>query len=86
LAGPIAWQPSIQFFIVQVLVAAAWESGYSWRLDAISDLGAASCGQFDGRYVCSPLHGLMNTSLVLLGLCMTIGSVLVHQGFHRSRT
>src|SRR3954452_207948 len=86
LAGPIAWQLSIQFFIVQVLVAAAWESGYSWRLNAISDLGAARCGQFDGRYVCSPLHVLMNTSLVFLGLCMTIGSVLVYQEFRKSRT
>lgn len=86
IAGPIVWLLSIQFFVVQVVVASAWtQPPYNWWLNAISDLGAAGCGQFDGRYVCSPLHGLMNTSLILLGLGMAIGSVLICQAFHRSR-
>ena len=85
LAGPIAWLLSIQFFIVQVVVASAWKPPYSWRLNAISDLGARGCGQFDGRYVCSPLHGVMNASLILLGLSMIVGSVLLYQEPGRSR-
>src|SRR4051794_14748904 len=64
LVGPIVWQLSVQYFLVQVVVASAWKSSYSWRLNAISDLGATSCGQFDGRYMCSPLHALMNTSFI----------------------
>ena len=85
LAGPIIWLLSVQYFLVQVLVASAWKSPYSWRLNAISDLGATSCSQFDGRCGCSPLHGLMNVSLILLGLSMTIGAVLMYQEFHRSQ-
>jgi hypothetical membrane protein len=85
LMGPLAWLVSVQFFVVQVVVASAWtEPAYSWRLDAISDLGARGCGQFDDRYVCSPLHGLMNVSLVVLGLCMAIGAVLLHRASGRS--
>jgi hypothetical membrane protein len=85
LAGPIAWLSSIQFFVVQVIVASAWKQpSYSWRLNAISDLGATGCGPFDDRDVCSPLSGLMNTSLILLGLCMAVGSVLLYQQFAKS--
>jgi hypothetical membrane protein len=86
LVGSILWISSIQFFLVQVVAASAWtKPPYSWRLNAISDLGAISCGSFDDRLVCSPLHGLMNTSLILLGLGMAIGSVLIYQAVHRSR-
>jgi hypothetical membrane protein len=86
LVGPIMWLVNIQFFIVQVIVASAWTTpSYSWRGNAISDLANTSCGQFDGRYVCSPLSGLMNASLILLGLCMAIGSVLLYQEFRKSR-
>src|SRR4051794_39648802 len=55
LTGPLVWVLSIQYFVVQIVVAFAWNPPYSWRLDAISDLGATTCGQFDGRHVCSPL-------------------------------
>lgn len=84
-AIPSVWLISAQFFLVQVVVASAWRSGYSWRFDAISDLGATLCGHFDGRHVCSPLHGLMNASLVLLGLTMVIGSALSYQAARSSR-
>ncbi len=85
-AGPIAYLLSVQYFLVQAVVASAWnQQSYSWRLNAISDLGAVGCGPFDDRFVCSPLHGLMNTSLVLLGLGMAIGSVLLYQQLRSSR-
>src|SRR4051812_28901098 len=84
-AGPIVWVSSVQYFVVQLIVASDWKPSYDWRLDAISDLGATSCGTFDDRSVCSPLHALMNTSLIVLGLSMTIGSVLVYQGVRTSR-
>lgn len=85
LAGPIAWQLTAQYFVVQVVVASGWSAPpYSWRRNAISDLGATSCGMFDGRQVCSPLHALMNVSLVVLGLSMIVGSVLIHQDVRHS--
>jgi hypothetical membrane protein len=68
---------SLQYFVAQVIAASAWEPPYSWRLNAISDLGAVGCGPFDGRSVCSPLNGVMNASFILLGLAMTAGSVLL---------
>jgi hypothetical membrane protein len=85
LVGPIVWVSSVQYFLAQLVVASAWNPSYSWPLDAISDLGATGCGRFDGRYVCSPMHGLMNCSLVLLGLSMTIGAGLMYQEVRRSR-
>jgi hypothetical membrane protein len=86
LAGAVVWLLSIQFFVVQVVAAFAWKQPpYSWRLNAISDLGAVGCGPFDDRLVCSPLHGLMNISFILLGLSMLIGSALLYQEFRKSR-
>lgn len=80
------WVSSIQFFIVQVVVASGWENpSYSWRLNAISDLGATGCGLFDDRFVCSPWHALMNISLVLLGLTMAIGSAFLYSRLRSSR-
>lgn len=84
--GPVVWVSSIQYFVVQAMVASAWKKPpYSWRLNAISDLGATGCGQFDGRMMCSPLHGLMNASLIGLGLAMAVGAALTFQTFRRSR-
>ena len=85
-AGALVWLSSLQYFMAQAIAAYAWEPPYTWRLNAISDLGAVGCGPFDGRSVCSPLHGVMNASFILLGLAMTAGSVLLYRQFCRSRT
>jgi hypothetical membrane protein len=76
---------SLQYFVAQVIAASAWEPPYSWRLNAISDLGAVGCGPFDGRSVCSPSHGLMNASFILLGVAMAVGAVLFYREFCGSR-
>lgn len=84
--GPLVWVFSIQYFVVQIVVASAWKQPpYSWRLNAISDLGATGCGTFDGRSMCSPWHALMNASLIVLGLSMAVGSALTHQQLRSSR-
>lgn len=72
--------------MAQAVAAFAWEPSYSLHLNAISDLGAVRCGPFDDRTVCSPLHGVMNVSLILLGLAMTAGSVLLYLWLRTSRT
>lgn len=75
--GPVLYVSSIQFFAVQIAVALRWSPPYSLSRDTISDLGNTACGTFNGRFVCSPLHGLMNASFIVLGVAMAAGSVLI---------
>jgi hypothetical membrane protein len=75
--GAIFYVSTLQYFLVQFLVSLRWSPPYSLRRNTISDLGNTSCSRFNGRYVCSPLHSLMNLSFVLLGLAMIGGSLLV---------
>ena len=79
--GPVLYIAGIQYFVVQFIVALRWAPPYSISGDTISDLGNTACGSWNGRYVCSPLHGLMNWSLVVLGITMTLGSVLISRYF-----
>lgn len=75
--GPLLYLSSAQYFLVQVIVGALWNPSYSWKNNAISDLGNTVCGTFNSRPVCSPAHDLMNLSFVVLGATMLIGSLLV---------
>jgi len=76
-AGPILWILSVQYFVVQVVVASRFRSGYAWSANTISDLGNTRCAGYGGRPVCSPLHSVMNVSFVVLGLTMFVGAVLL---------
>jgi hypothetical membrane protein len=71
------WVLCIQYFVVQIVCASAWRSSYSWRDNVISDLGNTACGDYHGRFVCSPWHPLMNVSFVVLGVQMIIGAALL---------
>ena len=79
--GPVLYVSSIQFFVVQIFVAMRWNPPYSLTRDTISDLGNTACGTFNARFVCSPLHGLMNASFIVLGVAMTAGSILISHQF-----
>jgi len=79
--GPIIWILCVQYYIAQVVVAAAWTNPFSLSANVISDLGNSACGLYSGRLVCSPFHGLMNASFILLGLTMAVGSLLIYQEF-----
>jgi len=83
--GPWLYVASVQFFIVQALVARRFLSGYSLANNAISDLGNTSCGPWNGEYVCSPAHVWMNLSFAVLGLTMMLGSALTYPAFNASR-
>ncbi len=50
--GPLIWMLSIQYYIIQVVVAMAWTSPYSLLRNTISDLGNTACGSYGGRFVC----------------------------------
>lgn len=77
--GPLMWFLSVQYFITQIIVAMPYKGVYSLRVNTISDLGNSVCGYYSHRYVCSPLHNVMNISFTLLGITMIAGSILIYQ-------
>lgn len=81
--GSILWILSIQYFIVQVVVAAAYVGQFSLSQNTISDLGNTVCADFGDRYVCSPLHLLMNISFISLGITQLIGALLLYKAAGR---
>ena len=52
-----------------------WPRPYNISRNTISDLGNTACGTWKGRYVCSPLHDLMNGSFIALGITMLLGAL-----------
>lgn len=85
LLGPLLWVSSIQYFIVQLVVIAAWTVPHSWKNNFISDLGNTECGIYAGLAVCSPLHLAMNVSFVVFGLTMAVGSLYLLREFERTK-
>ena len=83
--GPTIWILCIQYYITQIVVARAWSIHYSLLYNPISDLGNTACGLYSGRFVCSPLHGLMNASFIMLGVTIAVGSFLIYQEFKENR-
>lgn len=81
LGGAAFVVAAVQFFIAQVVAAAAWNPPYNWRTNVISDLGNTACGLFAVHgapsYVCSPRHAVMNASFVLAGILLIAGTVLL---------
>lgn len=82
--GPALWILSIQYLIVQWIVASAWPTAYSWFNNTISDLGNTVCSPYGGRQVCSPQHALMNASFIMLGITMYLGAMLLYHEFQKS--
>lgn len=83
--GPIIWILSIQYYLIQIAVARAWTVPYSLAQNTISDLGNTACGDYAGRFVCSPLHSSMNASFITLGITMMTGSPLIYQEFKKTK-
>jgi len=78
--GSVFWVLCVQYYVVQVIAALAWKLPFSLAQNSISDLGNTVCGAYGSRVVCSPLHGLMNASFVVLGLLMAVGAFLIYLG------
>ncbi len=68
---------TVQFYAAHLVVESAWPRPYSWLLYNLSDLGNVTCGVWNGsdnpRYVCSPLHALMNGSFMAHGVLVMLG-------------
>lgn len=82
--GAVIWITSVQFFLVQMVVARGWPMAYSIRSNTVSDLGNTVCGLYSGRFICSPWYSWMNASLVFLGFSMILGSLLLYHQFARN--
>lgn len=72
----------VQYFVAEAAVIQAWAGPepYSRATGYISDLGAVSCGVYEDRDVCSPLHLLMNASFVVQGLALILGALFLTAG------
>ncbi|HEV7275002.1 MAG TPA: DUF998 domain-containing protein [Devosiaceae bacterium] len=83
LVGGICWIACLQAAVAQHVAQLAWP-GYSRSTDAISYLGITECGPFrdvlfsDTVYVCSPLHDVLNGSMILLGILVSAGLWLTY--------
>lgn len=84
--GPILYLAGVQYFATQLLVGLFWLPPYNVSRDTISDLGNTACGAWNGHYVCSPLHDVMNGSFIVLGITMMLGSALISRHFAGGRT
>ncbi|HSX47240.1 MAG TPA: DUF998 domain-containing protein [Patescibacteria group bacterium] len=83
--GPLLWILSFQYYVIQIIVSLDWPIKYSWLKNPISDLGNTVCSIYSDRYVCSPLHNLMNLAFIVLGLTMVLGSSFIYQEFKESK-
>ncbi|MEV0776710.1 DUF998 domain-containing protein [Streptomyces sp. NPDC050433] len=81
--GAIFWIAGAAIFALGNIVAQlAWNTPYSLRDNNISDLGNVLCQNSDAvdnppvRYICSPQHGLFNTSAIVAALLIIAGAFL----------
>ena len=72
--GAIAWIATLQFFLVETFAGLHWP-GYDFFTDRISDLGAAR----------SPLHDLVNGSMLVQGVLIGGGALLIRAAFQPGR-
>ena len=75
IAGPI------QYLIAQLIAQAAWRTPYRWMVNPLSYLGAVHCQRTGSGYplpgyVCSPPRGVVNASVIVLGVLLAGGVLL----------
>lgn len=86
--GALCWILTAHVVGVELVVASAWRSRYDFSVYYISDLAATTCSSVRYpdhvyRWVCSPLHPLMNASFIVVGVLVITGLVLTHQFWPR---
>jgi len=75
-AAPLYIIAAVQFVVCLAVAASRYgPPAYNPLTITISDLQAVNCGPFQGADVCSPLHGLANYSVAVLGLLMIAASL-----------
>ncbi|MGW4241205.1 DUF998 domain-containing protein [Nocardia sp. NPDC004722] len=78
IAG-VCWAATVAYFVISVLVGAAWTDGYHLGANYISDLGVTDCltvaEQGNSRWVCSPWHPLWNSAMIATGALTALGAL-----------
>ena len=78
LAGGLLVLAAVGYVLIEAIVATAWSNPpYDYLQNLVPSLGSTACGPYNGQFVCSPLHGLMNTMFVVHGLLFAIAGVLL---------
>ena len=92
ILGGASWiVATLQYAVLQIVVAAAWHHPpYNWLGNYISDLGNTACGPFKvphgtPAYVCSPMYSAMNASFIITGILTIAGAVWLRRFWPRSR-
>lgn len=87
--GALAWIVTLQFFVVQGVVQAAWTTPFSLAHNMISDLARVTCGPLYRApgidVACSPWHALMNASIILNGILIPAGAYLTRSALPAQR-
>lgn len=87
--GALAWILTLQFFVVQGVVQAAWTTPFSLAHNMISDLARVTCGPLYRApgidVACSPWHALMNASIILNGVLIPAGAYLTRSAWPATR-
>lgn len=87
--GAAAWILTLQFFVVQGIVQAAWTTPFSLAHSMISDLARETCGPLlrapGIEVACSPWHALMNASIIANGVLILAGAILTRKLWPSSR-
>lgn len=87
--GAAAWILSLQFFLVQGIVQAAWTTPFSLAHNMISDLARETCGPLARapgiEFACSPWHAIMNVSIIANGLLIPLGAWLTRRRWPRNQ-
>ena len=77
VAGALLVAAGAVYLIAEGVTASAFSPPYSYARNYISDLGVAACGAiFDGRPICSPLHTVMDTGLILAATCFLAAAIV----------
>lgn len=74
-AAGTAWVLSFAYLLAEIFTAAAWSTPYSFVRDSISSLGVTTCEIGS----CSPMHDVMNSSFVVLGVLTLVGALFLHR-------
>ena len=79
IVGGVLWTASIVFFVGQAIAQAASTRPFDLATNLISDLGNTACGPA----ICSPLHGFMNATFIVVGLCHGFGALATYRAWPR---
>jgi hypothetical membrane protein len=77
--GALLWTLSVAFFMTQAIAQAAFSPPFDLATNLISDLGNTACTPD----LCSPLHGLVNATFVIVGVLHVAGAFATYEAWPR---